>query len=239
MIEKEIAKYLDRGGLLSGSIEEFEHRPEQIAMAEAVGRAFDNEHHLIVEAGTGTGKSLAYLIPAILWAVKYNKKVVVSTYTKTLQEQLLYHDIPLLHEKLKIPFRYALCLGNENYLSLRRLKRASQAGLFTRVEEDEQMEAIFGWAGETLNGTKGDLPFEPLPMVWEDVGRQKDLCLGKNCETYSTCFYFKERKRWFGAHLLVVNHHLFFAMAQCFPGLMLLFLMKHKILKSRRHLFLG
>ena len=85
MIEKEIAKYLDRGGLLSGSIEAFEHRPEQIAMAEAVGRAFDNEHHLIVEAGTGTGKSLAYLIPAILWAVKYNKKVVVSTYNKTLQ----------------------------------------------------------------------------------------------------------------------------------------------------------
>ena len=211
MIEKEIAKYLDKGGLLSGCIEEFEHRPEQIAMAEAVGRAFDNEHHLIVEAGTGTGKSLAYLIPAILWAVKYNKKVVVSTYTKTLQEQLLYHDIPLLHEKLKIPFRYALCLGNENYLSLRRLKRASQAGLFTRAEEDEQMEAIFGWAGETLNGTKGDLPFEPLPAVWEDVGRQKDLCLGKNCETYSTCFYFKERKRWFGAHLLIVNHHLFFA----------------------------
>jgi len=211
MIEEEVRKYLDKGGFLSDAIDEFEHRPQQIAMAEAVGRVFDSEHHLIVEAGTGTGKSLAYLIPAILWAVQHNKKVVVSTYSKALQEQLLYHDIPLIHEKLKIPFRYALCLGHENYLSLRRLKRASQAGLFATVEEDEQMAAIFDWVGETQNGTKGDLPFEPLPSVWEDVGRQKDLCLGKNCETYSTCYYFKERKRWFSAHLLIVNHHLFFA----------------------------
>ena len=211
MIEEEVRKYLDKGGFLSDAIDEFEHRPQQIAMAEAVGRVFDSEHHLIVEAGTGTGKSLAYLIPAILWAVQHNKKVVVSTYSKALQEQLLYHDIPLIHEKLKIPFRYALCLGHENYLSLRRLKRASQAGLFATVEEDDQMAAIFGWVGETQNGTKGDLPFEPLPSVWEDVGRQKDLCLGKNCETYSTCYYFKERKRWFSAHLLIVNHHLFFA----------------------------
>jgi len=211
MIEEEVRKYLAKGGFLSDAIDEFEHRPQQIAMAEAVGRVFDSEHHLIVEAGTGTGKSLAYLIPAILWAVQHNKKVVVSTYSKALQEQLLYHDIPLIHEKLKIPFRYALCLGHENYLSLRRLKRASQAGLFAMVEEDEQMAAIFDWVGETQNGTKGDLPFEPLPSVWEDVGRQKDLCLGKNCETYSTCYYFKERKRWFSAHLLIVNHHLFFA----------------------------
>jgi ATP-dependent DNA helicase DinG len=211
MIEKEVKKYFDKGGFLSDAIEEFECRPQQIAMAEAVGRVFDSEHHLMVEAGTGTGKSLAYLIPAILWAVKHNKKVVVSTYTKTLQEQLLYHDIPLIYEKLKIPFRYALCLGQENYLSLRRLKRASQAGLFTRVEEDEQMAAIFDWVNETPTGTKGNLPFQPLSSVWEDVGRQKDLCLGKNCETYNTCFYFKERKRWFGAHLLIVNHHLFFA----------------------------
>ena len=211
MIEQEVKKYLDKGGFLSDAIEGFECRPQQIAMAEAVGRVFDSEHHLIIEAGTGTGKSLAYLIPAILWAVKHNKKVVVSTHTKTLQEQLLYHDIPLIHEKLKIPFRYALCLGNENYLSLRRLKRASQAGLFTIVEEEEQLAAIFDWVNETPTGTKGNLPFEPLPSVWEDVGRQKDLCLGKNCETHNTCFYFKEKKRWFGAHLLIVNHHLFFA----------------------------
>ena len=112
MIEEEVRKYLDKGGFLSDAIDEFEHRPQQIAMAEAVGRVFDSEHHLIVEAGTGTGKSLAYLIPAILWAVQHNKKVVVSTYSKALQEQLLYHDIPLIHEKLKIPFRYALCLGH-------------------------------------------------------------------------------------------------------------------------------
>ena len=211
MVEKEIGNYFKEGGFLSGNMAEFEDRPQQIAMAESVARSFDQGCHLIVEAGTGTGKSLAYLVPAILWAVRFNKKVVVSTYTKTLQEQLLYHDIPLLREKLKIPFRYALCLGHENYLSLRRLKRASQTGLFTKAEEDGQLQTIFDWIKETPTGVKGDLPFEPLPSIWEDVGRQKDLCLGKNCETYNTCYYFKERKRWFGAHLLIVNHHLFFA----------------------------
>ena len=211
MVEKEIGNYFKEGGFLSGNMAEFEDRPQQIAMAESVARSFDKGCHLIVEAGTGTGKSLAYLVPAILWAVRFNKKVIVSTYTKTLQEQLLYHDIPLLREKLNIPFRYALCLGHENYLSLRRLKRASQTGLFTKAEEDGQLQTIFDWIKETPTGVKGDLPFEPLPSIWEDVGRQKDLCLGKNCETYNTCYYFKERKRWFGAHLLIVNHHLFFA----------------------------
>ncbi|MBT5549131.1 MAG: ATP-dependent DNA helicase [Nitrospina sp.] len=211
MTVKRVENYLGKEGALSSRLEGFEYRSQQMDMAGAVEEAFGNAKHLIVEAGTGTGKSLAYLIPAILWAVENNKKVVISTYTKTLQHQILNHDIPLLRDKLGIAFRYALCMGNENYLSLRRLKRSAQAGLFTQVDEESQWEGVFNWAGETETGYRSDLPFEILPQVWEEVGRQKDLCLGKNCETHSSCFYFKARKKWFGAHLLIVNHHLFFA----------------------------
>lgn len=211
MIDENVEKFLGTHGILSEKLEGFEHRPQQMEMAQSVETAFNEARHLIVEAGTGTGKSLAYLIPAILWAVENNKKVVISTYTKTLQQQILNHDIPFLREKLGIPFRYALCMGNENYLSLRRLKRSAQAGLFNKTDEEEQLDSVFDWAAKTETGYRSDLPFEVLPQVWEEVGRQKDLCLGKNCETHSSCFYFKARKKWFGAHLLIVNHHLFFA----------------------------
>jgi len=195
MIGKRVENYLGKEGLLSSRLEGFEYRHQQMDMAAAVEETFGNARHLIVEAGTGTGKSLAYLIPAILWAVENNKKVVISTYTKTLQQQILNHDIPFLRDKLGINFRYALCMGNENYLSLRRLKRSAQAGLFTQANEENQWESIFNWAGETETGYRSDLPFEVLPQVWEEVGRQKDLCLGKNCETHSSCFYFKARKQ--------------------------------------------
>jgi len=211
MIKENLEKILGSNGELSQKLEGFEYRPQQIEMAQAVKKAFNEARHLIVEAGTGTGKSLAYLIPATLWAIANNKKVVISTYTKTLQQQILKHDIPFLREKLGIPFRYALCMGNENYLSLRRLKRSTQAGLFNKTEEEEQWNGVFEWAEKTESGYRNDLPFQVMPQVWEEVGRQKDLCLGKNCETHSSCFYFRARKKWFGAHLLIVNHHLFFA----------------------------
>ena len=211
MIKENVIKFLGNNGILSKKLEGFEHRPQQVKMAQAVETAFSEAKHLIVEAGTGTGKSLAYLIPAILWAVENNKKVVISTYTKTLQQQILNHDIPFLREKLGISFRYALCMGNENYLSLRRLERSAQTGLFNKSDEEEQRNEIFSWAAKTETGYRSDLPFEVMPQVWEEVGRQKDLCLGKNCKTHASCFYFKARKKWFGAHLLIVNHHLFFA----------------------------
>lgn len=210
MIES-TADYFSEGGRLSRSFPSFEFRPQQLQMAEAVHHALEQGHHMMVEAGTGTGKSLAYLLPAIQWALANDKRVVISTYTKTLQEQILNHDIPLLRDTLGLPFRYSLCMGNENYLSLRRMKRAGQTGLFNNVQEEEQLTETFKWIHRTETGFKSDLPFEPLPSVWEEVGRQKDLCLGKQCETYDSCFYFKERRKWFSAHLLVVNHHLFFA----------------------------
>ncbi|NIQ01769.1 MAG: DEAD/DEAH box helicase [Nitrospinaceae bacterium] len=207
----EMKTYFEAQGVLSRKLAAFEFRPQQVTMAEKVASALERGSHLMVEAGTGTGKSLAYLIPAVLWAVQNDARVVVSTYTKTLQEQILHHDLPFLRDTLGLNFRYSLCLGSENYLSLRRMKRASQTRLFGNVEEDEQLNEIFQWAGRTESGFRNDLPFEPMPSVWEEVGRQKDLCMGKHCESFNACFYFKERRKWFGAHLLIVNHHLFFA----------------------------
>jgi ATP-dependent DNA helicase DinG len=207
----DIKTYFDTGGVLSQKLGSFEFRPQQLEMAEAVSASLEEGHHLMVEAGTGTGKSLAYLIPAVLWAIKNETRVIISTYTKTLQEQIVNQDIPFLRDVLGLPFKHSLCLGSENYLSLRRMKRASQTHLFGNVEEDEQLNEIFDWAGRTESGFRNDLPFEPSPSVWEEVGRQKDLCMGKQCETFNSCFYFKERRKWFGAHILIVNHHLFFA----------------------------
>ncbi len=108
----------------------------------------------MVEAGTGTGKSLAYLIPSVLWALENNKRVVISTYTKTLQEQIINQDIPFINRTLGIPFRFSLCLGNENYLSLRRMKRASQTNLFNEIEAEEQWNEIFQWSQSTATGIK-------------------------------------------------------------------------------------
>ncbi len=208
---EEVETYLEPGGGLSRVLPSYESRPQQLSMARATSHALTQGSSLMVEAGTGTGKSLAYLVPAALWAMRNNKKVVVSTYTKTLQTQILNHDLPLLRDKLKLPLRFSLCLGHENYLSLRRMGRAAQIGLFSRDEEERQMREMSNWAQTTQTGMKNELQFEARPAVWEEVGRQKDLCMGKNCETYNSCFYFKERKQWYGSHLLIVNHHLFFA----------------------------
>ena len=210
MIIDSIYKYLGPGGSVERSMEAFESRPQQLEMAQAIGNAFDQGNHLMIEAGTGTGKSLAYLIPAVLWATKNNKKVVISTYTKTLQQQILNHDIPFLQKCLGISFRYSLCVGHNNYLSLRRLERARQTGLF-QGNDSRQVDFISKWSKETTAGLRGELPFEVMPSVWEDVGRQKELCLGNRCPTYETCFYFKARRKWFASHILIVNHHLFFA----------------------------
>ena len=206
-----IKEIFGESGRAADLMDSFEYRPQQIYMGEAVERAFTNGNHLMVEAGTGTGKSLAYLIPAAIWAAKNDKKVIISTYTKTLQQQILNKDIPFMRKALGLAFRYALCLGYGNYLSLRRMGRVAQTEMLNDLKEAWQRQEIFSWSETTQTGEKMELPFEIISKVWEDMGRQKELCLGKKCPTYRDCFYFAARKKWFGSHLLVVNHHLFFA----------------------------
>ncbi len=206
----DIQKILGKNGLIAQKLSGYEYRPEQIQMANAVVEAIENRRHLIVEAGTGTGKSLAYLISSILWAVKNKKKVVISTNTKTLQRQLINKDIPFLRRSLGIEFYFSLCLGGGNYLCLRRFEQAPQKVLFSESDFKKWKE-IAKWQRKTKTGIKGDLDFEVSSKIWGEVCRQRDLCLGGKCPYRKKCYYDRARREWRRSHLLVVNHHLYFA----------------------------
>ena len=201
------------GGLISQQLEAYEFRQEQLQMAHEVARAFTASEHLIVEAGTGVGKSFAYLIPAISLALKAEQKVVISTNTISLQEQLVTKDIPFLQRVLPRDFNVVLAKGRRNYLSRRRLKNLMnyERGLFDTREEVEEIAEIQEWVDRTVDGSRSDLPWQPQPQVWDKVVSDRDNCLGRNCETYETCFYFKARREMYNADLLIVNHHLLFS----------------------------
>jgi len=209
-MQPNIQKILGKDGLIAQKLSGYEYRPEQIRMAKTIAETIENKHHLIVEAGTGTGKSLAYLIPFILWAVGEKKKVVISTNTKTLQRQLVNKDIPFLRKNLGIKFQFSLCLGGGNYLCQRRFEQAPRRILFNKTD-DKIWKKISKWSRKTKNGIKGDLDFEVSPKVWEEVCRQHELCLGQKCLYRKECYYDRARMEWRGSHLLVVNHHLYFA----------------------------
>jgi ATP-dependent DNA helicase DinG len=189
----------------------FEYRPEQQQMAVAVAQALDEQKHLVVEAGTGVGKSLAYLVPAILFAVENKRKAVVSTYTINLQEQLIYKDIPILQKVLQVEFEAVLWKGRQNYLCAKRLERAMQhAGdLFTGPEQEE-LKRIWEWSHSTREGTLSDFAVEPDPAVWAQVCSEQHICTARTCGDDMRCFYQQARKRLLNADLVVMNHTLFF-----------------------------
>ena len=189
----------------------FEFRPQQQEMAAAVARALEEERHLVVEAGTGVGKSLAYLAPAILFALEQHKKAIVSTHTINLQEQLLYKDIPILKKILPVEFEAALMKGRQNYLCPRRLERALQQAneLFTGPEQNE-LTRLAEWARTTRDGSLSDLSVEPDPKVWTQVCSEPHICTGKSCGQQSNCFYQQARKRLLSSDVIVINHTLLF-----------------------------
>jgi len=209
--KKRLEEVLKAHGVIAKKMGNFEERTEQIEMARAVEKTIGERKHLIVEAGTGIGKSLAYLIPFIYWAVEERKRVIVSTYTKTLQHQLTKRDLPFLQEALGVDFRFALVVGAENYLCLRRLERARVYQLLDTKEEVKELEKIFQAKPYLERGLKSELDFEPSPRVWERVCREVDLCLGKRCPHQRSCYYTEARKEAYRSQVLVVNHHLFFA----------------------------
>lgn len=202
---------LGTDGAIARRLPNYEPRPEQLEMAEAVARAIENKNHLMVEAGTGVGKSFAYLVPAILNAAESGKKVVVSTNTISLQEQLLNKDLPFLRAVMPQEFSAVLVKGRSNYISLRRLDAAvARAGAtFQKDDEFEQLTKIRLWGGRTEDGSRSDLDFKPLPSVWDVVVSENGNCLGKKCPRYKSCFYYKARRRMWTANVLVVNHALF------------------------------
>ncbi len=203
-------KVFSPGGLLAKA-KNFEVRPQQQAMAGAIASALEEERHLVVEAGTGVGKSLAYLAPAVLFALEQKKKAIVSTHTINLQEQLLYKDIPILKKVLPDEFEAALMKGRQNYLCPRRLERAlqQQNELFTGPEQNE-LERIADWAVRTNDGTLSDLVFEPDAKVWTQVCSEAHVCTKKLCGQNDRCFYQRARRRLLAADLLVMNHTLLF-----------------------------
>src|SRR4051794_39975693 len=202
---------LGPGGAIARRLPNYEARPEQVAMAQAVARAIEGPGHLMVEAGTGVGKSFAYLVPAILAAAESKGKVVVSTHTISLQEQLLLKDLPFLRAVMPEEFTAVLVKGRGNYISLRRLDAAvSRAeATFAKVEEHEELADVRLWAGRTGDGSRSDLDFRPLPSVWDAVASENGNCLGRSCPRYKDCFYYKARRRMWSANILVVNHALF------------------------------
>jgi ATP-dependent DNA helicase DinG len=202
---------LGPGGVIARRLASYEHRDEQLAMASAVTRAIEGPGHLVVEAGTGVGKSFAYLVPAIQAAVALKKKVVVSTHTIALQEQLIGKDIPFLRSVIGQEFSAVLVKGRSNYISLRRLDVAlqHQHGLFAERRETDQLAAIGLWAKRTDDGSRADLDYRPFPTVWESIQSEDGNCLGKQCPRNNECFYYGARRRAQNANILIVNHALF------------------------------
>src|SRR5213593_3553647 len=189
----------------------FEFRPQQQEMAAAVAKALEEERHLVIEAGTGVGKSLAYLVPSVLFAIERHKKAIVSTHTINLQEQLLHKDIPILKKVLPIEFEAALMKGRQNYLCPRRLERALQSAkeLFTGPEASE-LQRLAEWASTTRDGSLSDLSVEPDPKVWMQVCSEAHICTQKTCGQNPRCFYQQARKRLLAADVIVLNHTLLF-----------------------------
>lgn len=207
-------KVLGPDGLIARKFPGFESRPQQLDMAEAVGDALGKKRQLLVEAGTGVGKSFAYLVPAIqAVCAKKDFRVVISTHTIGLQEQLIRKDLPFLQSVIPGDYRPVLVKGRGNYLSLRRLRVAqSKAGsLLDTHGAIDQLVQIGRWSRNTQDGSKSDLPVQPYEPVWDLVQSDSSNCLGRKCPQHQECFYFRARKTVFGANILVVNHALFFA----------------------------
>lgn len=205
------------GGLLSRS-EDFEFRPQQQEMATRVAEALARERCLVIEAGTGVGKSLAYLLPSVLHALERGRKAVISTHTINLQEQLIHKDIPIVQSLLgygrsEPPFKAVLLKGRQNYLCPHRLERALRQAddLFTSHELEELRE-LRQWARKTTDGTLSTVPFSPDPKVWAQVCSEPHACTARYCGVKGGCFYQEARKQIGEAHVLVLNHTLLFTL---------------------------
>jgi ATP-dependent DNA helicase DinG len=194
--------------VLAGALPGFRFRPQQLAMADAVARAISARSALIAEAGTGTGKTFAYLVPALL----YGGKVIVSTGTKTLQDQLFERDLPVVRDALELPVTLALLKGRANYVCHHHLERAAAEGRFPSREDARHLPKIVAFSRASATGDRGALADVPEnATIWPLVTSTRDNCLGGDCAHHADCFVLKARKAALEADVVVVNHHLFFA----------------------------
>jgi ATP-dependent DNA helicase DinG len=207
----EIESWYAPDGILATHLKDYEHREEQTRMAFAVAEAFNGDRVAVIEAGTGTGKSLAYLLPALLWAVRNKERVVISTNTINLQEQLTKKDIPFLHKYCGHQFRAVLVKGRGNYLCRRKLEAIELEPALFKDESSAELEALSAWSRTTADGCRSDLAFIPRDEIWEEVSCEADQCGRVRCPHYARCFFYTARREAAGADLLVVNHALLMA----------------------------
>jgi ATP-dependent DNA helicase DinG len=208
----DLVGFFEPGGILPRSLSDYEHRPQQTQMAREAARAFNDNGIAVIEAGTGVGKSMAYLLPAILWGARNRQRVVVSTNTINLQEQLISKDLPFLHRHLGVEFRSELLKGRANYLCLRKAQYARGERLSQEVDDvRQQLISIFDWAETTAEGSRSELRFVPRTDAWDLVMSEGDNCLRIKCPFYARCFFYNARRRAARADILVVNHHLLMA----------------------------
>lgn len=206
--DAELAAVFGDGGTLGRKLPGFRFRPQQLAMAQAVARAIEARQPLVAEAGTGTGKTFAYLVPALL----YGGKVIVSTGTKTLQDQLFERDLPLIRDALAVPITVALLKGRANYVCHHHLERTALEGRLPSREDARHLPKIVAFARASERGDRAELADVPeSAAIWPLVTSTRDNCLGSNCAFYRECFVMKARKDALDADVVVVNHHLFFA----------------------------
>ncbi len=210
MDKENLCSILLPGGLLSREFVHYEVRDPQVEMLEGVIDAFNNEHINVTEAGTGVGKSFSYLIPSLTWAVVNKERVIISTATINLQQQLIEKDIPVIQKIIGTNIKCVLVKGRGNYICLRRMEEAfREQSLFN--EEASELIALHQWAGSTQSGSKSDLTFVPKRTLWNRVCSESDSCMGMKCPHREGCFVLKVRKEAASAHILVVNHHLLFS----------------------------
>jgi ATP-dependent DNA helicase DinG len=207
---EKILKLIQADGLLCRTLKGFEPRPQQQKMMANIIEAYNENRIALIEAGTGTGKSLAYLIPAIIWAARCNERTVISTNTIALQEQLIHKDIPHLLETLNIKLKVVLVKGMNNYLCLRKLEDAQNELHFFPHEDHKEIEKIEGWRQSATEGSKSEMPFIPSAATWDRVGAESEACHHHECPHYQECYFFKARRQAQDAHLLIVNHPLLF-----------------------------
>ena len=211
----DIKPYFEKNGLLSQYFKEFEYRDEQLHMATHIEKGLNDEKKVIVEAGTGTGKTLAYLIPSIQWAVENEKKVIISTNTINLQEQLLNKDIPIVKKIMSKDFKYLLVKGRGNFLCNRKHANLLSTKLVDLEDfsddQKKQFQALINWGKETKTGDKSELYFEVDYTVWEYFQSETDICAGARCPYKAECFFMKSREERKKADILIANHHIFFS----------------------------
>ena len=206
-----MAQAFSTEGVLAKS-PDFEYRPQQQRMARIVGKALETTRAVVIEAATGVGKSLAYLLPSVIFALEHKRKAIITTHTINLQEQLIHKDLPIVQKLAPRPFRAELLKGRGNYLCPERLERVFKGApdLFTSSEQAE-LQLLWEWSQKTQDGSLSDLDFTPSPKVWSLVCSEAHVCTPRRCGG-SRCYYQAVRRRMAEADVLVMNHTLFFAM---------------------------